>query len=113
MYLQHIGHGGISNGVADVGQGSLGPIKSPRRILSGKANNGNDDFLADAWPSRFPFVAGVELPGHEIPVPPQHGVRREDGCQFQQRFAADGVRLDSQQSTLVVVEQQSLLAKLL
>ncbi|MBM82561.1 MAG: hypothetical protein CMJ78_18510 [Planctomycetaceae bacterium] len=62
---------------------------------------------------RAPFVTGIKLPGDEIPVPPQNGIRREDGRDFPQSFATDGMSLYGKQSTLVVVEQQSLPSELL
>jgi hypothetical protein len=37
----------------------------------------------------------------------------DDGCEFQQRFSANSVSLYGEQSTLIVIEQQSLLSELL
>ena len=46
-------------------------------------------------------------------MPPQDGIRREDGRDFPQSLASDGMSLHGKHSTLVVVEQQSLLSELL
>ena len=46
-------------------------------------------------------------------MPSQDGVWREDGRDFPQSFATDGMSLYGKQSTLVIVKQQSLLSELL
>ncbi|GEM_PF-1747436 len=61
----------------------------------------------------FFFVAGVELLRDKFPVPAENRVWRKDGRQFQQSLTANGVSLDGQESTLIVVEQQTLLSQLL
>ena len=45
-------------------------------------------------------------------MPSQDGIRREDGRDSPQSFATDGMSLYGKQSTLVVVEQQSLRSEL-
>ena len=64
---------------------------APRRILHRKANDGIHDDLTDARPSGLAFIAGVELLRHEFPMPAQDRVWRDDGYEFQQSLAADGV----------------------
>ena len=113
MGLEHVGYRGVGNVVTDVGQRTLNAIVTPRRILSGEANDGIHHNLSNAWPSEFAFVAGVELVRHEFAVPAENRVWREDGRQFQQRLAADGVGLHGKSATLVVIEQQSLPSELL
>ena len=46
-------------------------------------------------------------------MPSQDGIRREDGRDFPQSFATDGMSLHGEQATLGVVEQQSLISELL
>lgn len=46
-------------------------------------------------------------------MPAQDRVWRNNGGQFQQSLASNGVSLHGKQATLVVVEQQSLLSELL
>ena len=46
-------------------------------------------------------------------MPSQDGIRREDGRDFPQSFATDGMSLYGKPATLVIVEQQSLLSELL
>ncbi len=46
-------------------------------------------------------------------MPAQDRVRGEDGREFPQSLAADGISLHREESTLVIVEQQSLLSELL
>jgi hypothetical protein len=45
-------------------------------------------------------------------MPAENRVWRKDGRQFQQSISTNGVCLHSEQPTLVVVEQQSLLSQL-
>ena len=73
----------------------------------------SNDFLSDSWPAGFTFVTGIKLLRDEISVPSQDGIRREDGRDFPQSLAADGMSLYGKQSTLVIVEQQSLFSELL
>ena len=78
--------------VADVLKGSLNAIVASRRILSGEAKNGVSDFLTNLWPTDgLSVVAVVPLPGHKFAVPAQDRVWRDDGYEFQQSLAADGV----------------------
>lgn len=45
-------------------------------------------------------------------MPSQDRVWCNDGCQLEQGLAADGEGLDREQSTLVIVKQQSLFSEL-
>ena len=65
------------------------------------------------WPSGLSPATGVELLRDEFALPAKHRVWREDGRQFQQRLAADGVSLHCEEPSLVVIEQQSLSSELL
>ena len=112
MSLQHVGDGGIGDVISDVLKCSLNAIVAPRRIFRRKANDGIHDFLTDAWSTGFSLVAGVELSGHKFAVPAENRVWRDDGGEFQQSLASDGVSLYGKQATLVVVEQQAFLSEL-
>ena len=46
-------------------------------------------------------------------MPSQNSIRREDGRDFPQSLATDGMSLYGKQATLVIVEQQSLFSELL
>ena len=46
-------------------------------------------------------------------MPSQDGIRREDGRDFPQSLATDGMSLHGKQATLVIVDQQSLFSELL
>ena len=96
MCLQDVGHCGIGDVISDVLKCSLNAIVAPRRILPGEANDGIHDFLTDAWSTRLAFVAGAELLRDQFAMPSQNRAGRDDGGQFQQSFAADGVSLYSQ-----------------
>ncbi len=61
----------------------------------------------DSWPTGLSFLAGVELPGHEFPVPAEDGVWRNDGGQLEQDLATNGLSFHRQEPTLVVGEQES------
>ena len=45
-------------------------------------------------------------------MPSQDGIRREDGRDFPQSLATDGMSLHGKQPTLVIVDQQSLFSEL-
>ena len=111
--LQYVGDCRISDVVADVLKCSLNSVVAPRRIFSGEANDVADDFLSNSWATRFTLGARIELLGDEFAVPAKYRVWRNNGGQFQQSLASNGVSLHSEQSTLVVIEQQSLLSELL
>ena len=99
--------------LTDVSQCSLNPVVAPGWIFVGESNDGIDDFLSDAWPTRFSFVAGVELLRHQLAVPAQYRLGRDDGRQLVESLSANGVSLHCESPTLVVIEQQSLLSELL
>ncbi len=100
--------------ISDVRQGSLNAIVSPSRILLGESDNRIDDFPTNPWPADgLSFVAVVPIPGHKFAVPAKDRVWRDDGCQFQQCLATNGVGLHGEQPALVVIEEQSLLTELL
>lgn len=111
--LQHVGHSGIGDVVAEVLECSLNSIEAPRGILLGEAYDGTDDFLSDPWLAWLSFIAGIELLRDEISMPSQDRVWCNDGCQLAQSLQADGMRLHSEQSTLVMVKQESLFSELL
>jgi hypothetical protein len=112
MGLEHIGYRGVGNVVTDVGQRTLNAIVSLGGILPGEANDGIHDNLSNPWPTGFAFVAGIEFVRHEFAVPAENRIWREDGRQFQQRLAADGVSLHCEEPSLVVIQQQSLPSEL-
>ena len=99
--LQYVPHCGIRDVVFQVLQCTLNAIVSPRRILSGESHDGIHDHLSDAWSSWLPLVAGIKLLRDEISMPSQDGIRREDGCDFPQSLATDGMSLYGKQATLV------------
>ena len=98
--------------VFQVLQCTLNAIVSPRRVLPRESHDGIHDDLSDSWATGLTFVTGIKLPGDELTMPSQDGIRREDGRDFPQSFAADGMSLHGEQATLVVVEQQSLFSEL-
>jgi hypothetical protein len=55
------------------------------------------------WPPpRPPAVASVVLPGYEIPVPAQQGIRRDDACHARQRLPPHGLRADREPPPLSI-----------
>jgi len=98
--------------ISDVLKCSLNAIISPSRILSGESHDGIHDNLSDSWPAGLTCVTEIKLSGHEPSMPSQNRVWRDNGGQFQQSLASDGVSLYGKQSTLVVVEQQAFLSEL-
>ena len=62
--------------------------------------------IIQSRPAGPPLVAGIKLPGGEISMPSQDRVWGEDGRDFAQSFAADGMSLHSKQATMVVVVRQ-------
>src|ERR1035441_9235601 len=66
------------------------------------------------WPAhRTTLVAVVPLLGHQLPMPAQNGVRREERADLVQELATQDLAFDGQATTLVVVEQDPFLAVLL
>ena len=90
----------------------MNAIVAPSWVLSGDANNGVDDFLMEAWPTRLALITGVELLRDEFPMPSQNRVGCEDRCELQQRLAANGLSFHGELSTLIVTQEQSLPAEL-
>jgi len=85
---------------------TLNPIVSPRRILPGEVNDDIHDDLSDAWPTGIPFVAGIKLLRDKFTVPARDRVRGENGREFPQSLAADGMRLHREQSLLSELFEQ-------
>ena len=79
MFLEYVGYRRIGDVIADVLQCSLNSIVSPRRVLSGEANNGIHDDLSDSWPTGFAFVAGIEFLRDQFAMPLQNRVWRDNG----------------------------------
>ena len=110
MSFQHVGHRGIGDVVTDVGQCSLDSIVAPRRVLSGKPQNGIHDDLTDAGPANsLSFVAVVPLLRHELTMPAENRVGSHNGGQLQQCLPAEGMAFHCQNATLIIAQQQSLL----
>ena len=114
VLLEDVADGRVRNGVADVGECPLDPVKSPRWVFLGKAKNQVDDHLADAWATDvLSFVARVPLLGDEQAMPSQDRIRREQRADFLETFATEDLALDCQTTPLVVGEQDAFLAQLL
>jgi hypothetical protein len=99
--------------VFQVLKGSLNAVVAPRGILFGKANNRVHDLWTDSWPTGLSLATRIKLPGHEHSMPSQNRFWRDDGSQLPQSLAVYGMSLHGEQSTLIVIEQQSLLSELL
>src|ERR1019366_7560432 len=66
------------------------------------------------WPAhRTTLIAMVPLLGHQLPMPAQNGVRREERTDLLQCLAAQDLAFDSQAASLIVIEQNPFLADLL
>src|SRR5437764_317790 len=75
-----------------------GNLKHPRFVRSGR----------DPWPAGSAPVAEVPFLRHELPMPPQQRIGRNDGVEFKQGFAPYRLGLARQKSTLSVCEPDSL-----
>src|ERR1035441_4102055 len=66
------------------------------------------------WPAhRTTLVAMVPLLRHQLPMPAQNGVRREQRTDLVQELATQDLAFDGQAAPLIVVEQDPFLAHLL
>src|ERR1019366_4277102 len=98
----------------DVGQGVGDPVVTPGRILAGQLQDPVNDFLRRCWPAhRTTLVAMVPLLRHQLPMPAQNGVRREQRTDLVQELATQDLAFDGQAAPLIVVEQDPFLAVLL
>jgi len=100
--------------VAKVRESSLNPIESPRGIITGQPQDKIDDFLPFARPPNgLATLAVVPLPGNQLAMPSQDRIWCEQGGDLAQQFAAEYLSLDSKTPPLIIIEQDSLLPKLL
>jgi hypothetical protein len=112
--FQHVGHRGISDVAADIGQCSLDAIIAPRRILSGKPQNGIHDDLPKPRPSdSLSLIGVVPLLRHELTVPAEDRVGRHNGGQLQQCLAAESMAFHSQYAPLIIGQKHAFLAEFL
>jgi hypothetical protein len=98
--------------VTDIGQCSLDSIIAPRRILSGKPQNGIYDDLTDSGPaSSLSLIGVVPLIRHEITVPAEDRVGSHNGGQLQQCLAAESMAFHSQYASLIISQKHTLFAE--
>ena len=77
LAFEHVSNGGAPNTIAQFAQFALDFAIAPTRILSGQAHDQRFEFRRDTWPARSWLMSKGPLVAHEIPMPPQHGFRRE------------------------------------
>ena len=114
VLLKDVADSGVRDGIADVREGALDSVKSPRWVFFGKAKNQVDDHWADPWPAHvFSFFARVPFLGDEHAVPTQDRIRGEQRADFLKTFATEDFALDRESAPLVVTEKNAFLPKLL
>ena len=108
MLLEDVADGRVRDVIADVGEGALDSVKSPRWVFLGKAKNQIDDHLADPWPADvLSFVARVPFLGDEQTMPSQDRIRGEQRADFLETFATEDLALDRESTPLVVTEEKT------
>ena len=113
IQLQDVANRLITDRMDEIGQSALNAVIAPGRIFFRKPEDETDDRLVNTRPADgLPLVAVVPLLRHEFTVPTQNRVRGHDGGQFEECLAAENMRFHSQYPTLVVAQQQPLLAEL-
>ena len=106
--------GRIANMLADIGQGALDAIVTPRRILPGEVQDEVDNHLTDPGSAdRVAFVGVVPFPGDQFPMSAQNRVGGHDGSKFQECLPAQGLTFDRQKAPVFVREQDAFPAELL
>ena len=101
MLFEHIAEGRIRNGIANVGNSTLNPVKSPSGVFLGKAKNQLNDHLADAWPSGVPsLVAMVPLLCDQHAMPSQDCIGCDERADFLEAFATEDLALDRQSAAV-------------
>jgi hypothetical protein len=100
--------------VADISQCSLDASIALRRILSGELKDGIHDDLPNPRPANsLPLVAEIKLLRDEFAVSAEHCVWSKNGRQFQQSLATNRMDLHCEESTLIIIQQQTLLSEFL
>jgi hypothetical protein len=77
LALEHVSYGGAPYTIAKLEQFSFDFAIAPTRVLSGQAHDQRFEFHYDTRSTRSWVVPKGPLVAHEIPMPPQHGFRRE------------------------------------
>ncbi len=104
--------GTMSEAELHVLRARLDAIVTPGRVFFREPQDQVDDDLANAWPTWFLLetIAVIPFPGHELSMPAENRIWRHDCGEFHQGFAAQSFALDGQQPSLVVGQQDALLA---
>ena len=106
--LQHVGNRPATNLVTEIGQRSLNAGVALSRIFLRHAHDQLRDMTHDAGSPRAAPVSEVPLLRDQAPMPPQQGIRRDYGVEFEQGFAPYRLGLARQKRTLSVGEPDSL-----
>lgn len=96
-----------------VRQRTFNAVIAPVRVFPGHADSKLRDCFRDGRSSSgFPAVAVVPVHGHQLPVPAQDSIWRNDGHQLGQRLSSKNVTFESKPSPLIVVQEDAAFAKL-
>ena len=86
-------------------------IRRAAEAVAVAAGEAKPDDSANSWPAdTLPSITVVPFLGHELPMPSQDGVRRDDGRQFHQCSSAERLTFDGQEPTLIIGQKKPLLA---
>src|SRR5262249_42297131 len=99
-----------ADAMTDVLERPLDSGIAPRRILRRHPHNKSTDLAQDAALSRFAAVR--PLPGHQLTMPAEQGVRRRNRGDLPERRPADSVRSRGQPTTVIVRETETTSTKL-
>lgn len=110
--FEYVADSRVGDVIVDVGQGALDAVIAPSRVLPGELQNQVDDLLVERRPShRLPLFAVVPLLRHELAMPAEDRVGRDDGGQLSQCFAAERLAFDGQSAALVIRQQDPFSAQ--
>jgi len=104
--LQDARDHGPSDLVPEILEGTLNPRVAPRRVFLGHPHDELADLGEDTPTARSP-VRVRPLAGHQLPVPPQQRVRRDDRRDVTQGFSTETIRPYSKSPPVVVCQPQS------
>ena len=100
--------------VPQILQGALDSVITPGQVLSRNADNQISNLLTDMRTADLPTsVAVVPFLGHQLSVPPEKSVGRDNRCDFLQHLPSQDLPFDSQPSTLLVIQKDTFLSQFL
>ena len=110
--VEYVRNSAWANGIAEIVQRALDSLVAPTHVLAGHAENQIDNFLVFRWPPRILTRSGIALGLDEFSMPTQDRASLSNRCDLSKLLSPESFALHCQETSLIVAEQNSFVAKL-